>query len=112
VLITSITGCCSKLRRSWAAAISIRYQSKGAIAFDRFAAEHLRVSGFSEDKVFKAAEKGICCLVLSPDVGYQTHNPKELSFDRTVRLQSADLALRRTGWKIFRIVTRLPMSIN
>jgi len=30
---------------------------KGAIAFDRFAAEHLRVSGFSEDKVFKA-EKG------------------------------------------------------
>jgi len=112
VLITSITGCCSKLRWSWAAAISIRYQSKGAIAFDRFAAEHLRVSGFSEDKVFKAAENLLFGAV--PDVGYQTRNPtKELrQHDRTVRLQSADLALRRTGWKIFRIVTRLPMSIN
>jgi len=43
---------------------SIRYQSKGAIAFDRFAVEHLRVSGFSEDKVFKAAENLLLVLSL------------------------------------------------
>jgi len=66
--------------------------------------QNIWVSGFSEDKVFKAAEKGICCSVLSPDVGYQTRNPtKELRqlYDRTVRLQSADLALRRTGVENF-----------
>jgi len=38
-----------------------------------------------------------------PDVGYQTNPTKELRqlYDRTVRLQSADLALRRTGVENF-----------
>jgi len=63
VLITSITGCCSKLKELGSGYFNPVTNPKGAIAFDRFAATS-PVSGFSEDKVFKAAEKGFvvrCC---------------------------------------------------
>lgn len=70
-----------------------------AMAFDRYAAEHLRVSGVPEGQVRGVLEKGICCSVISPDVGYQTHNPSnELRhlYDHTMRTKSLDFDLRRT----------------
>lgn len=76
----------------------------GAIAFDRYAAQHLRVSGFSEREVHEAVGKGVCCSVLSPEVGYKTNNPsKELKqlYHQTVRPEPVDLALRRTGVENF-----------
>lgn len=76
----------------------------GAIAFDRYAAEHLRVSRFSEREVHEVVGKGVCCSVLSPEVGYKTNNPtKELQqlYHRTVGPKSVDLDLRRTGVESF-----------
>ncbi|MBW4590087.1 hypothetical protein G7B40_040030 [Aetokthonos hydrillicola Thurmond2011] len=36
-----------------------------SLLFDRFAAEHLRVSGFNEAEVYKAIEQGMSCSVLT-----------------------------------------------
>jgi hypothetical protein len=61
-----------------------------SLLFDRFAAEHLRVSGFHESEVHKAIEKGMSCSVLTEKIEFkygQKLIEREFLPDSTEKLQ-------------------------
>jgi len=96
VLITSITGCC-KAEKELGSGYFNPFTNPKARSLLIVLLQNISGSVVSLKTKSLSRQKGFvvrCC----PDVGYQTHNPtKELRqlYDRTVRLQSADLALRR-----------------